>query len=134
MSMPHRDLSSGCSATSESSSATARDGRISRQEPLEPRLLGLEPLLVEAGRLGEQSALVGEVGEGRPAPQGEGVLEREDGQVRVDRQLPSRLADEGVEAHGVKLVAIDAQSVAGRLTLASARRRGRAAGARRRCG
>ncbi len=117
MSMPHSDSSSGCPATSASSSPTARDARPVASSPSSRASLGLESLLVEPGRLGEQSALVGEVGEGRPAPQREGVFERDDGAGPGRPGTPSRLADEGVEPRGVQLVAIDAQAVAGRLTL-----------------
>ena len=76
MSRPHRLSRQGCRATRASSSPIARAGRAVGQQPFDPHLLSLEAKLVEPGRLGEQRGLVGEIGEGRPAPQGQGVVER----------------------------------------------------------
>ena len=60
-----------------------------RQEPFDPDLLSLEAKLIEPGGLGEERGLVGEVGKGRPAPQGQGVIERADRDVRDPRGGPS---------------------------------------------
>jgi hypothetical protein len=84
-----------------------------RQEPLDPRFLRLEPEVVESGRLGEERGLVGEVGQGRPPPQGQGVLERGDGHVRIHREAPLRVSHERVESRSVQFGGIEPQAVAG---------------------
>ena len=60
-----------------------------RQQPFDPDLLSLEAKLIEPRGLGQEGGLVGEVGEGRPAPQGQGVIERADRDVRDPRGGPS---------------------------------------------
>ncbi len=60
-----------------------------RQQPFDPDFLRLEAKLIEPSGLGEERGLVGEVGEGRPAPQGQRVVERADRDRRDPRGGPS---------------------------------------------
>ena len=84
-----------------------------------------EPCLLEPARLGLGEGLVGEVGQGRAAPEREGLADR----VRPRRGEP-------LEPLAVELLRLDADEVAGRAGRRSGRRRapsaarGRAPGAR----
>ena len=74
---------------------------------------GIEPEVVEAGDLGLGEALLGDVGERRPAPEGERVGERRGGRARIAaRELlaPERRAL--LEALGVERARRDGQPVA----------------------
>ena len=99
-----------------------RDGlglNAGRQKALDPGFLSLEAELVESGRLGEKRRLVGDVGEGWPPPQGQGVLERGDGHVWIQREALLRVSQERVESRSVELGGIEPQTVAGSVALDS---------------
>ena len=80
-------------------------------------LLGLEAEVVETGRLGEERRLRGQVGQRRPPPEREGVVERRDRHAGIDRQRCPRVAEERVEPAGVQLGRPHHQQVARRTAL-----------------
>ena len=77
----------------------------------------LEAKLIESSGLGHQGGLIGEIGEGRPTPQGQGVIQRRNRDARVDGEGFPRLPDELVEPRGVQLGLIEPQAVAGCVAL-----------------
>ena len=79
--------------------------------------MSLESKLIEPGGLGQQRGLIGEVGESRPAPQGQGVVERADRDVRIHGEGLLRVSHERVEPGGVQLGMIEPQAVARREAL-----------------
>ena len=87
------------------------------QQPFDPHLLGFEPKLIEPGRLDEERGSVGEVGKGRPAPHGQGVVERSDGGIRVHGEGPPGVPHQRVEPRGVQLGRVEPQPVTGCMAL-----------------
>ena len=105
-----------------------------RQQPFDPDLLSLESKLIEPGGLGQQRGLVGEVGKGRPTPQGQGIVERADRDVGIHGEGLLRVPHERVEPRGVQLGVIEPQAVARVRGSGSGRGRGPSGGARHRSG
>ena len=84
------------------------------QQPLDPIPLRLDPELVQAGRLGEQRRLIRQVGQRRPPPERQGILDRVDRDARIDREGLLRVGDERIEPSRVELERFDDEEVAGR--------------------
>ena len=88
-----------------------------RQQAFDPDLLRLQAKLVEPSGLGKQRGLVGEVGESRPAPKSQGIVERADRDGGVHGEGLPRVPHELVEPCDVQLGVIESQAVAGCLAL-----------------
>ena len=68
--------------------------------------------LVDAGSLGRQRQLVGELGEGRTAPPFQGLTDEISGSSRVGCERRAGLVHSPFEPHGVDIVGVDRQHVA----------------------
>ena len=68
-----------------------------RHQALDPHLLSLESMLIEPRGLGQQRGLIGEVGERRSSPEGQGIIECADGDVRIRGKGLLRVSHERVE-------------------------------------
>ena len=90
---------------------------------VEPVLLGRPAGLLEAGDLGAGEAVAGDVGQGRPAPDGEGGLQGVRGQRRlVAGQLGAAGGGERLEPFGVELAGVQLEHVPRRPRLQRRRR------------
>jgi hypothetical protein len=79
---------------------------------LQPVFKRGEPQLLESVDLLLRERLVREVGQGRPAPEGERLLQPP---RRAGRLRRARLLDEGLEPPGIDELVVDAEGVPGRL-------------------
>ena len=100
--------------------------RPERRPPGAPRsgFLRFEAKLVEPGGLGQERGLVGEIGQGRPPPQGQGVLEGRHRDVRIHREGLLPVPHELGESRGVQLRRIEPQAIAGSVALDPVRSEG----------
>ena len=106
---------SGSCATSRSSSATARPTSPVASQRVDEVFLGRGPHLFEPRHLGGRERLVGEVGECRPPPAAERLLELESGARRVGREQRLRLGALQLERDRVDRLRLAPQHVARRL-------------------
>ena len=74
-----------------------------REQGLDPFLLRAETEFIQTSRLRHERGSVGDVRQGGPAPQCEGVLERPEGHRRIDRERTLRLTEQRVEPGGVQV-------------------------------
>ena len=88
-----------------------------RQQTFDPDLLRLQAKLIEPSGLGQERGLVGEVGESRPPPQSQGIVERADRDGGIHGEGLPRVPHELVEPRDVQLGVIEPQAVAGCLAL-----------------
>src|SRR6187551_3294721 len=82
---------------------------------LESPLEGLETKLLETPDLALGEVRERELDEGRPAPEGQRPLERDERRLRIVRQRALRLRSKRRESVGVDRLRRDAQHIAGRL-------------------
>ncbi len=88
-----------------------------RHQGFDALLLGDQPQLIQACRLGAQAAILGDVGERGAAPEPERLFQHGGGDARVEGSDLPGVVEELVEPRRVQLRGIEPQPVAGGLTL-----------------
>ena len=92
---------------------------VSREHALDPVLLRLQSKVIQPSSIGQKRGQPRQVGQRRTAPQRERVIQRGDGNGRINRERPPGIPDERIEPARVELCRSHHQHVSRWATLQS---------------